>query len=475
MLLKYFYDKKLAQASYMVGCQAKGEAVIVDPARDIAPYLEAAEAEGLEIVGALETHIHADYVSGVREMAERLNATLYLSDEGDENWKYGYLDGLPHQLVKDGDSFTLGNLTFEVMHTPGHTPESISFLLTDGGAQADEPIGIFTGDFVFAGDIGRPDLLEKAAGIEGTSLAGAYEMFDSLERFKLLPDFLQVWPAHGAGSACGKSLGAVPSSTTGYEKRFNWALQYADKEQFARDLIDGQPEPPSYFAVMKHVNKVGPALVKELAPPEELTDAAEVKASIDKGMQVIDTRDYTQFAAGHLPGTINIPFGGSFPNWAGWLVDYDRPLVLLVGEGQSLQEIITALQSVGIDTAEAVMQAETALAQSAENESFPEIEPEQAAEEMKKDHVAVLDVRNLSEYNEANIAGAQHLMLGTLPERLNEVPTGQTILVHCGSGLRSAIACSVLQANGIKDVVNLAGGYNAWAERVRPQTAASSS
>ncbi|MBB5172609.1 MBL fold metallo-hydrolase [Texcoconibacillus texcoconensis] len=462
MLLKYFYDTKLAQASYMVGCQAKGEAVIVDPARDIEPYIEAAKTEGLEIVGALETHIHADYVSGAREMAERLNAKLYVSDEGDENWKYEYVDGLPHQLVKNGDRFELGNLTFEVMYTPGHTPESISFLLTDGGANANEPIGIFTGDFVFVGDIGRPDLLEKAAGVEGTSLSGAYDMFDSLERFKQLPDFLQVWPAHGAGSACGKSLGAVPSSTVGYEKRFNWALKYNDKEQFAQDLIEGQPEPPVYFAVMKHVNKVGPALLSNLPEPEELKEVSEVETKITEGTQVIDTRDHQAFAQEHIPGSINIPFGGSFPNWAGWLVDYHRPLTLLISKDQSLNEISTALQSVGIDTTDTVMEAETALAQAEKTESYPEIHPEEAETKVKEGEVHVIDVRNLSEYNDGHISGSQHIMLGTLPNRMQEVPDDKKILMQCGSGLRSAIACSILQANGVKDVVNLTGGYNAW-------------
>ncbi|WP_145653444.1 MBL fold metallo-hydrolase, partial [Bacillus paralicheniformis] len=213
MLLRYFYDEKLAHASYLVGCQKTGEAIVIDPGRNLKPYLQAAEDEGLNITAAAETHIHADFVSGARELGATHQAKLYLSDEGDADWKYQYVDELKHQLVKDGDRFSIGNLMFEVMHTPGHTPESISFLLTDGGGNADRPIGIFTGDFVFVGDIGRPDLLEKAAGIKGTSQSGAREMFKSLGKFKQLPDYLQVWPAHGAGSACGKALGAIPTTT----------------------------------------------------------------------------------------------------------------------------------------------------------------------------------------------------------------------------------------------------------------------
>ncbi|EMI52833.1 MBL fold metallo-hydrolase, partial [Rhodopirellula sallentina] len=220
MLLKYFYDQKLAHASYMVGCQRANEAVIVDPGRDIEQYLEMAEREGVRVVAVAETHIHADYVSGARELADRVGAKLYLSDEGPDEWKYLYADQYDHEFVHDGDSFMIGKIRFEVMHTPGHTPESISFVVTDQGGGADEPMGIFTGDFVFVGSIGRPDLLEEAAKIEGTAEPGARDLFRSAERFKAMPDYLQVWPAHGAGSACGKGLGAIPSSTVGYRKRF---------------------------------------------------------------------------------------------------------------------------------------------------------------------------------------------------------------------------------------------------------------
>mgnify|MGYP003572008448 FL=1 len=199
MLLKYFYDDKIAHASYMVGCQATGEALVIDPGRDLTPYLDVAQEQEMKIIATTETHIHADFVSGSRELAEQVGAKLYLSDEGDKDWKYQYLEGYNYELVKDGSTFMIGNIKVEVMHTPGHTPEHISFIIPDT-AGADKPIGIFTGDFVFVGDIGRPDLLEEAAGIKGTSEPGARQMFKSLRRFKQLPDYLQVWPAHGAGS-----------------------------------------------------------------------------------------------------------------------------------------------------------------------------------------------------------------------------------------------------------------------------------
>lgn len=205
MYLRYFYNDKLAHASYLAGCPVTGEALVIDPDRDVEPYLQTARKEGMNIVAAAETHIHADYVSGARELAEQAGAKLYLSGETQGGTGYPYTRNLDHQLLKDGDSFQIGNLRLDVLHTPGHTPEHLSYLLTDGGV--DEPMGIFTGDFVFVGDVGRPDLLEKAVGVSGSAAIGADQLFHSLKRFKELPDFLQVWPAHGAGSACGKALG----------------------------------------------------------------------------------------------------------------------------------------------------------------------------------------------------------------------------------------------------------------------------
>lgn len=213
MLFRSFFDEQLAHMSYLVGCQRTGEAIVIDPGRNVDQYIDTAKKEGMRIVAAAETHIHADFVSGAKELAKRCGAKLYLSDEGDENWKYQYLDEVHYELVREGSVFTVGNVEFKVLHTPGHTPEHVSFILTDRGGGATEPMGIFTGDFVFVGDVGRPDLLEKAAGMVGTTDIGARQMFQSLKKFKMLPDYLQVWPAHGAGSACGKALGAVPVST----------------------------------------------------------------------------------------------------------------------------------------------------------------------------------------------------------------------------------------------------------------------
>ncbi|HEU4492905.1 MAG TPA: MBL fold metallo-hydrolase, partial [Rubrobacteraceae bacterium] len=262
MLFQRIYDEDLAQASYFIGCQASGEALVVDPRRDVRVYLEEAEKNDMRITAVTETHIHADYLSGSRELAATTGATLYLSDEGDEEWKYGF-EG---EKLYDADEIRIGNVTLKALHTPGHTPEHLSFVVTDG-ATTEEPGFVLTGDFVFVGDLGRPDLLDEAAGGKDTRYVGAKQMFWSLgEKFLTLPDYVQVWPGHGAGSACGKALGALPSSTVGYERLFSWwgdYVQRGDEESFVDALLEGQPDAPLYFGRMKRQNRSGPALLGE--------------------------------------------------------------------------------------------------------------------------------------------------------------------------------------------------------------------
>jgi len=465
MYFKHFFDENLAHSSYVVGCQKTNEAIVVDPGRHLEPYFEVARKEGLKIVAATETHIHADYLSGAKELAALHGATLYLSDEGDADWKYAFASEFDAVLLTDGDEFKIGNVSFRVMHTPGHTPESISLVLTDLGGGATQPMGVFTGDFVFVGDVGRPDLLEKAAGIEGTSTAGAKDMFASLQTFKELPDFLQVWPAHGAGSACGKSLGAVPMSTVGYEKETNWALRETDEETFIDTLLEGQPEPPKYFKMMKHLNKVGPKMRKT----EEITKLHDVSAleEYDATAVFVDTRDEKSFGKKHMKGAINIPFNQSFTNWAGWLIDYDQEIVLIAdpNEVASIQE---ALASIGLDDVVATISPKDTLTNSNLVESYDEMSVDELKEVLGDDDYFVIDVRNQSEVDAGKIEGTSHIMLGTLPSRLAEVPNDKKIAVHCRSGKRSAIATSVLQANGYEDVTNVKGGYLAWLREKYP-------
>ena len=463
MLLKYFYDQKVAHASYMVGCQRTGEAIIIDPARDIEQYIHEAEENDMRIIATTETHIHADFVSGARELAERTGAKLYLSDEGDKDWKYLYLDAYDHQLVKDGSTFMIGNVKFEVMHTPGHTPESVSFILTDVGGGAHKPMGIFTGDFVFVGSIGRPDLLEKAAGIVGTSDSGARQMFNSVQRFKQLPDYLQLWPAHGAGSACGKGLGAIPSSTVGYEKLFNPAMAYENEDEFVTYLLADQPEPPKYFAVMKRVNKEGPAVLHKIPVPE-LLPANRMNELLAAGEMVVDTRSTGSFAGRHVPGTINIP-ADLLPNWAGWLVDYDKPVYLIV-DSEDVYQAVRDLIYIGIDHVAGYFEIdaiETLAEAGVAPQAYQVATPNVVSERVLNGDVVLVDVRNETEWNEGHIPGAKHVMLGYLLERAEEIVNGKPIVVQCRSGSRSAIGASILQAKGAKEVINLQGGIRDWA------------
>ncbi|MGB5945335.1 MBL fold metallo-hydrolase [Paenisporosarcina sp.] len=461
MFLKYFYDDKLSHASYLVGCQTTGEAVVVDPARYVDQYIKVIKSEGMNLVGSLETHIHADFVSGTRELANRLGTKMYLSDEGGADWKYQNLDNLPYQLIKDNDQIKIGNLIFDVMHTPGHTPESLSFILTDGETKTNHPIGVFTGDFIFVGDVGRPDLLEKVSGIQGTSLTGAMEMYESISRFKSLADYLQVWPSHGAGSACGKSLGAVPSTTVGYEKRSNWALQHENFNSFLENLLEGQPDPPHYFNAMKRINKIGPEVVNELPSPNFISNIEELKIMMKKDVQIIDTRSYDEFSKSHIPGTINIPFNKSFTKWAGWTMDNNLPIYLLTNP-KHLEELMISLQAIGMDKIEYYSNVNEIIQLFSKLESYQNLTREEAGFLIDNGDVFILDVRNNSEWAEGYIEGARHIKLGMLSSCINELPISTPILVYCKSGTRSAIASSILQAGGLKNIFNLSGGYLKW-------------
>ncbi|WP_214815586.1 rhodanese-like domain-containing protein [Exiguobacterium sp. s59] len=455
MLLRYFYDEKLAQASYMVGCQMTGEAIVIDPARNIEPYLQEAKKEGMNIVATAETHIHADFVSGSLELAKRTGSKAYLSDEGDASWKYAFAKDIDAQLVKEGDTFKIGNVTLEVMHTPGHTPEHISFLLYDRNQT--QPMGIFTGDFVFVGDIGRPDLLEEAAGVKGTTAIGAEQMFDSLKKFMALPDFVQVWPGHGAGSACGKALGAIPTSTVGYEKATNWALQMTDKDAFIKELTTDQPEPPNYFAMMKKVNKEGIQVTTDIARPEVV--GSDRLDTLVEETQVVDTRKGEDFANGHVPGTINIPYNNKFVSWAGWLVNFDKDITV-IASAENVDQVQTDLQSIGLDRLRFIVPVEE-LDPSLATETYTDVTAEEAIEAAEKGDVFVLDVRNATEWNASHYEKAERILLGKLTRDHEGLPKDQTIAVHCASGVRSRMAASVLQSLGYKDIHNILGGYGA--------------
>lgn len=466
MFFKQFYDQPLAQASYLIGCQATGEAIVVDPLRDPTPYLLAAKAEGLRITHVTETHIHADFVSGARELRAACGAQLFLSAEGGPEWQYAFAAGDGATLLHDGDHIMVGNIRLDVWHTPGHTPEHLSFVVTDTPRGAG-PMGILTGDFVFVGDVGRPDLLEKAAGVANTMEAGARTLFQSLQRFRTLPDHLQLWPGHGAGSACGKALGAVPSSTVGYEKLANWGVATTNESEFVQMVLDGQPEPPRYFAEMKRINRDGAPVLGELAPLPQ-SDGASVANRIFNASEtawIIDLRPARAFAAQHVPGSLSVPYGRSFSTWVGSIVPYDVD-VILVAPADGAPQVASAradLLRIGMDRVTGWVLAEELLpAFTAAGGRLGRIEWRPiASAEVRDGSLPVVDVRGRSEWLAGHLPAAQHIPLGELAAHVGELPAGP-FGVQCQSGARSAIATSLLHRLGRTDAINLEGGYAAW-------------
>ena len=454
MYFQHVYDKTLAQASYFIGCQKAGVAAVIDPKRDIDTYLEIAKQNNMQITHVFETHIHADFLSGARELAAVTGAKMYLSDEGGEGWQYEFA----HEGLKHGQQLMVGNLKIDVLHTPGHTPESISFLLTDTPASK-EPVMLFTGDFVFVGDIGRPDLLEKAAGMVGTQDKGAEEMYQSINLFANLPEFIQVWPGHGAGSACGKALGAVPSTTVGYEKKRNWAFSYGtNKAGFIDFLLTDQPEPPKYFAKMKELNKVDRPLLTEVPTIKELS-ASELKAATAKGIKLIDTRNKQDFEKGFIEGSINIQGNNSFATWMGWFVSYNEQFILVASPSQ-MDDLTRKLMRIGLDNMYGFVDA----AKINELSDAPLLTSTMVTiSDVKANTTAeVIDLRGVAEYNSGHIAGASNVFIGTLLQNLHKVPKDKPVIIHCQGGDRAAIGYSLLVKEGYTNVSNYSPGMNEW-------------
>lgn len=463
MYFQHVYDKTLAQGSYFVGCQKCGVAIVIDPKRDVDTYLEIAAQNNMAITHIAETHIHADYLSGARELAALTGAKLYLSDEGGPDWQYQFL----HIGLRDGDSFEVGNLKFEVIHTPGHTPESISLLLTDTPA-SDQPVMLFTGDFVFVGDIGRPDLLEKAAGIKGTQEAGARQMFESLKRFAALPDHVQVWPGHGAGSACGKALGAVPGSTVGYEKISNWAFRFgADEKGFVKYLLEDQPEPPRYFAQMKKLNKIDRPLLTAVPKPGKLT-TAELKAALKDGVKVIDTRSKAEFANGYIPGTINIQGNNSFSTWMGWFLSYQESFILIAEESK-VDDLTRKLMRIGLDNISGYVDGiQSWVEGGGKLEKANIVSLDDFKDILKTNHTQIIDLRGASEFKAGHIKGTENLFIGDLEQNLSRIRKDQPVVIHCQGGDRAAIGYSLLARHGFTNIKNFSGGMQEWRSSGNP-------
>lgn len=478
MFLKQIYDPGLSQYAYLIGCQRTEEALLVDPQRDIDRYEKIAAENDLRIVAVTETHIHADFVSGVREfLASGEDVHGYLSDMGDADWKYEWAKGRKDvTLLRDSDLFTVGHIQIRVRHTPGHTPEHICFLIEDQGGGADEPMAFVSGDFIFVGDVGRPDLLESAAGKIGAREPSARMLYQSIVSFVELPDYLQVLPGHGAGSACGKALGSIPFSTIGYEKRFNPAIKTAlerGEDAFVADILSGQPEPPAYFARMKKVNKEGPEILGGLPVLERMTAAevAKITKAAESDTVFLDVRtDRTAFMDAHLKGSLFTPYRSKFSVAAGSFLEPDQKIYLLVDDAQQVECCVRELIRMGFDQVKGyALIREVLLSPECEFQfaHTPTRTPVEIGEAHRENlGSTVLDVRSADEYQQSHIDGAVNVAYTRLAVEKDRLPNRESgvMIVHCESGQRASLAAPYLERIGYK-VIFVDGMFSDWENR----------
>lgn len=448
MIFQPYYLGCLAHASYLIG--SEGEAAVVDPQRDVEQYLEDAARHGLTIKHVIETHLHADFVSGHRELAERTGATIYFGQRGDA--------ALPHVAVRDGMQLQLGKARLRFLETPGHTPESISILVTD--ADASHPPRLLTGDALFVGEVGRPDL---AAGKGYSATQMAEELYATLhQKILALPDAVEVWPAHGAGSACGRNIGAARHSTIGEERRHNYALQPMTKDAFVALVTSDLPPAPAYFGRDAEQNRVGaPSLIEARRPAPLHPDDVERLA---RDGVVVDTRSIEAFEAGHVPGAIFLGLGGPFAPWAGTLLPHDRPIALVVEDEAELDEAVVRLARVGIGADQlAGYLAGGMTAWQLDQRPTATLQPLPAAAlGARLAELTLVDVRRRVEFDTGHIQGAVSMPLEELGARAGSLSADRPIAIVCGSGYRSTIAASLLAARHDLQIVNVEGGMTAW-------------
>jgi len=458
MKFTQYYLDCLSQASYLIGDETTGRAVVVDPRRDIDEYVRDAAADGLTIELVVETHFHADFLSGHLELASATGAEIAFSSVAETEF--------PSRKLADGERISLGDVQLEIRHTPGHTPESVSIVVWEH-ADDEVPYGVLTGDALFIGDVGRPDLL---ASLGFTRDELAHQLYDSLhEQLLTLPDATRVYPAHGAGSACGKNLSTETSSTIGEQRVNNYALVAPDKETFVALVTEGQPPAPSYFVYDAVLNRKDRPLLDETAPLEAL-DLDAATALVDAGAILLDGRSPEEFARGHLVGSINVGLEGRYAEFAGSVVPSDVDIVLVTDPGFEI-EARNRLGRIGFDRVVghladplAVMAAHPDRTARASRLTVPEFERRRA----DVDGLQLIDIRNPGEIAIGSIAGAVELPVGQLPGRVDELDRDAPTVVFCAGGYRSSVAASVLRQAGFTDVSDLLGGYGAWLEFAGP-------
>jgi len=454
MYFQQFYLGCLSHASYLIG--SEGIAAVVDPQRDAGIYIEDAARNGLRIEHVIETHLHADFVSGHRELAAITGAKIYLGAAAGAKF--------PHVGVRDGDEIRFGQCILRFLETPGHTLESVSILVTDT-ARSPEPFAVLTGDTLFIGDVGRPDLAPNHTPQE---LAGM--LYDSLhQKLLCLPDNVQVFPAHGAGSLCGKQLSSERSSTIGLQRAGNFALQAKSREEFVRLLTADLPERPGYFAQDAEINRSGPAPLADL-PGVPALPAQRVAALQSEGVLVLDTRPAGQFGNAHVPGAVHIGLSGQFASWAGRLIGLNRRIVLVAEDHDTMLEARTRLARVGMEDVIGYLEDGMAgwFREGLPVAQVPQITVQDLQREIQD--FQVIDVRQPGEWEQGHIAGAQLKPLPKLIAALDGLDRERPVAVHCKSGYRSSIATSLLEREGFRQVMNVIGGFDAWQTCGLPST-----
>ena len=443
MYLKRFFVEGLAHASYLFG--ADGEAAVVDPKRDIEDYLAEAKREGLKIVAIFNSHPHADFASGFRELAQRTGAKVYVSHLAPVHYE--------HVAAKDGARVKIGSLEVELLETPGHSPDSFSFLVLENG----QPTTVFTGDLLFVNDVGRPDL--RDADEDPSALAG--KLYDSLhEKIFTLPDEVKVYPAHGAGSLCGRAISDAPFSLVGQERKLNWAMQIKDRNDFVRQMTANLPDRPAYFSYGVGVNLEGAEPFSALLPLDEMTEE-ELKHAVKDDAVVLDLRSAAKFGAGHFPGSINIGLGSpSFSTWTGFMILEEKAIALVVGAAEDAKKARLELARIGFDNLVGYIKADALT----ETQELSQLSVEKLKATLKNNGPLVIDVRTPNEWKSNHIEGARHVPLSSFAKQLPDLPNDRKIAIICGSGYRSSIATSLLQARGYEEVENVAGGMTAFQE-----------